>query len=269
LFRAVIRFLVYSNLFVAACASLMVIQTWRYFTNSAPDFNYIAFVFFATICSYSFHWWLTNFKNLHLVLLFIGIAGAGYFFYFLLDYWFYLLAAAFTTFLYSAPKIAHPWFRYLRKFALGKTIFLAFMWTLVTTMLPILFTGEAWTRPQILFVIHRFFMVYAICIIFDYRDREDDKSSGIKSLITYLNEKSINILFYCSSFIAIGTAAALLLTGFSPMLVLFLLVPVIVTMILFEPAKKNFSDILYYLALDGMMAVSALFMLVYSAFKYF
>jgi 1,4-dihydroxy-2-naphthoate octaprenyltransferase len=143
------------------------------------------------------------------------------------------------------------------------------MWTYVTTALPVILTGATWDEPVVLFTVNRYFLVYAICILFDFRDREDDKAAGIRSLITYLHEKGITILFYFSIAVAIASALGLLVLDFSFMHVVFLVIPVLITAFLYPVAKKNFSDVLYYLVLDGLMALSALFMLLYSAFKYF
>ena len=215
------RFFIYSNLFIACCAVLMVFQTYGLLLNANPDIPFVLFVFFATITSYSFHWyltpvlntapiarekWLLAHRNIHAALFIIGIAGAGITGFFLLDHWQWLLLSAFITFLYSAPKIPHPYFRMLRKIALGKTIFLALVWMYVTTMLPLLISEQPWKTSFTLFSISRFFLIYAICILFDYRDRDYDKTIGIRSLITWLSEKGITLLFYviADSFCLIG-----------------------------------------------------------------
>jgi 4-hydroxybenzoate polyprenyltransferase len=256
----------------------MVHQADRLFNSGTSSFSLIAFVFFSTICSYSFHWyltdrrarpsprinWLNRFRFIHVVLFFLGIAGAGYYFFLLIDYWPWLVIAAAGAFLYSAPKIPHPIFRALRKVAVGKTIFLSFVWMYVTTVLPVVIAGHEWTVPVILFFIYRFFMVYAICILFDYRDREDDRAAGIRSLVTFMKEKNITILFICSLVIAVAAAAGMLYTGFTPLHFLFLAIPCIITGLLYEYARKNFPDMFYYFTLDGLMALSALLMLVAS-----
>lgn len=267
-----LAFLVYSNLFIAACAVLMVFQTCRLLLHSDPDFSFLAFVFCATLCSYSFHWhltpdidmdsdrlrWLKNYRKVHLVLFVIGVLGAAYFGSFLLRHWPWLLLAAFITFLYSAPKIPHPFFRMLRKVALGKTIFLAFMWMYVTTALPLQLSDKPWQPDFSLFSLSRFFFIYAICIIFDYRDKEYDKSIGIRSLITWLNDKGIAILF-ATSLLAFALFTLLLLYyGYSYAVIGALLLPGLIAAALYRHVTKEFSDILYYFILDGLMALSAM-----------
>ena len=251
---------------------LMVEQTTRLLLHAAPQAGFTGFVCCATICSYSFHWWLTpdielpsdrlrwlkKNRPVHLVLFFAGLAGSAWFGLALLNHWPWLLLAAFITFLYSAPKIPHPLFRLLRKVALGKTIFLAFVWMYVTTLLPLQLSDRPWQNDFSLFAGSRFFLVYAICILFDYRDRDYDRSIGIRSLITWLGEKGICILFILSLLIFAGLTLLLLPYGHAPGVIGMLLAPGILLALLYRHVTRNFSDMVYYLLLDGLMALSAL-----------
>jgi len=248
----------------------MVYQTCLLF--SIPfSFALAGFVFFGSVCSYNFHWYLTpphvenpsgkmawNISNkmVHLILFILGLAGSALFTFLLIEHWFWLGITAFLTFLYSAPKIAHPVFSYLKKVALGKTIFLAFAWTHVTSLLPLVIELKTVNAAAIWFVANRFFYLYAICILFDYRDVEEDRKAGIKSLITYLNEKGIDALFWGSILIVVVTSF-ILLNYFSIAEVVALLIPVILLSLLYYPSKKNSSDYLYYFVLDGLMMLSA------------
>ena len=275
---ALFRFFVYSNLFIAVCAVLMVIQTDQlvHARVTPADLYFIAFVFFSTICSYSFHWYLSSpsvlsspriawqhrHHSLHLVFFIVGLIASAIFFLYLRDHWFWLLVSAIITFLYTAPKIPHPYFRVLRKIALGKTIFLAFVWMYVTTILPVLVSDRPWQPGFFLFIISRFFLIYAICILFDYRDRADDKIKGIRSLITWLDEKGIRNLFIFSLLVFTAATAGMLFYDYNVPTVLILIIPGIIVALLFNHARRNFADMLYYFVLDGLMALSALLMLV-------
>jgi len=269
-------FFIYSNLFIAVCAVLLTHQLYRLVLNSPVNPQYAGFVFFSTLCSYSFHWyfsstsvlpsarinWLNRFRNVHAIFFFLGLAGVLFFISYFLEFWPWLLAAAAATFLYSAPKIPNKYLRLLRKVALGKTIFLAAVWTYVTTVLPIIISGQDWTPAFSLFVISRYFFIYAICILFDLRDREDDKAAGIRSLITYLGTGSIKILFTIS--LLIFAIATLLLYNyhFSSVQIMLLSAPGIILALLYNRASRDFSDMLYYFVLDGLLAFSALLTLI-------
>lgn len=261
----------FSSLFIALCAIMMTLQTNELLKLEYNRVNYLAFVFFSTICSYNFHWYLTpdsfqehnraswtrQHKRLHLVLFFIGAIGSAWFF-FSFRQWFWLGVPVILTFLYSAPKLPYAPFSWLKKVAIGKTLFLALVWLYVTTLAPIILGGDDWQPAYVYFACSRFFLVYAICIVFDYRDREDDRKDGIRSMITYFSEKGINVLFYGSLLTFAISTAALYFSGFPVLTILLLLVPGFVVLALYNTAKRNFSDYLYYFVLDGLMMLSAL-----------
>lgn len=254
----------------------MGIQTFRFLLDVSPDWNLLSFIFFATICSYSFHWFLTSHsvipsprvgwaidnKYIHLFLFFIGLTGAGIFFFSLIHYWLWLLLAGIITFLYSAPKIPHPLFRALRKVALGKTIFLAVVWMYVTTILPIVVSHSPWHPSYLFFISSRFFFIYSICILFDLRDREDDKANGIRSLITFLSPGNIFIAFVLTLLLFAVTTLWLVQYNYTWFSVFLLFIPGIIVAGLYNYAKNNFSDMLYYFVLDGLMAFSAILLLI-------
>jgi len=271
--RKIFRFFVFSNLFIACCALIMVYQTCDLLLHTTPAPAWLAFIFFGTISSYSFHWYLTEApaapltgreqwhihnRWIYIPLFIVGVTGSIVSTFFLIHHWPWLLLTALITFLYSAPKIPNPWFRVLRKIALAKTIFLAFVWMYVTTMLPLELSGQDWQPAFTLFSASRFFLIYAICILFDYRDREHDKQVGIRSLITWLSFTNITRLFVFSLLIFVITTLLLLRHDFDIQTVLLLLVPGIVTASLYRTATRQFSDMLYYFILDGLMALSSI-----------
>jgi 1,4-dihydroxy-2-naphthoate octaprenyltransferase len=265
------KFFVYSNLFIASCAVLMVSQSYQLLLHADPDPYLLAFVFFSTICSYSFHWYLSSDSApgssrslwqqqnhyIHVIFFIIGLIGSAIFFFTLSRHWFWLLLSAVPTFLYTAPKIPNKYFRALRKIALGKTIFLSMVWMYVTTILPVVINDTVWRADTILFVASRFFLIYAICILFDRRDREEDKAKGIRSLITFLNEGGIKTLFILSLLIFGISTFGLGFYQYSAITVFLLLIPGIITSFLYNYAWKKSSDILYYFTLDGLMALSS------------
>src|SRR6185436_14185039 len=187
-----------------------------------------------------------------------GLAGAAICFFFIKEHWFYIGISAVFTFLYSAPKISFRPFQWLKKIAIGKTIFLALAWTYVTAALPILIEENDLSLKAILFCSGQFFLIYAICILFDFRDREDDKAEGIRSMITYFNEKGIDILFSVSVIIFIILVFLLQDQGIKWSNIILLLVPAIILVLLYKYSKRNFSDYLYYFVLDGLMMLSGL-----------
>ncbi len=262
----------------------MIWQTNRLLTVAPISGRLAAFVFFSTICSYNFHWWLTpgsaalsyrvrwtqQHKPLHFILYLAGAIGAIVYFFSLHQHWPALCLGALLTFLYSAPKLPQTIFKDLKRIAVGKTLFLSLVWMYVTTMLPVFIALAPWTTACTLYALNRFFLIYAICILFDYRDREDDRAEGIRSLITYLNEPGIDAVFFISlALFAVTGAWLFAATGSHPyaghtaLALTLLLIPGVILGALYKQAKKRPSDYLYYFVLDGLMMFSGLLMLIF------
>jgi 4-hydroxybenzoate polyprenyltransferase len=251
-------------------------MTWQssYLLRLTISKDYYWFVFFATICSYNFHWYLTprgetlaertrwslEHKNTHLIFYFAGVIGSLIFFYKLREHWFALFFATLLTFLYSAPKIPLPYFRFLKQVAIGKTIFLTVVWTYVTAILPVFIGGQHFNHEMKWFAASRFFLIYGICILFDYRDRTYDKEEGIRTMVNYFDENGVNRIFVFSILAFVIFTIGLLFSGVSVLIVLVLIIPGIVLYSIYPKAKNNNSDYLYYFVLDGLMMLSALLM---------
>lgn len=268
-------FLLFSSLYIAICAVLMAYQVAVLFLHSDIPFAFYGFIFFSTVCSYNFHWYLTTHsatgserlqwaskhKSLHLLLSLLGLFGAIVAFAFIWQYWCWIGIGAFITFLYTAPKIPGKYFAGLKKIALGKTLFLAFAWTYITTVLPLKVAGDPWMAGLGWFTAGRFFLIYGICILFDYRDRDDDKADGIRSMITWFDEKGIDRLFMLSMMLFVCCSLLLLKTGFTNTGLIIILIPGLILSFLYRYGKRHFSDYLYYFILDGLMMLSAILML--------
>ncbi len=257
-------------------------MTWQssYLLGLHVTWNYYGFVFFATLCSYNFHLYLTpvtahraadrsqwsaRHKNTQLLFYFIGVIGSLIFFFKLKNHWFALFFATLLTFLYSAPKIPLPYFRFLKQVAVGKTIFLTAVWTYVTAILPVFISGEQhFTHEMKWFAASRFFLIYGICILFDYRDREDDREEGLRTLVNYFDETAVTRLFRFALIAFIFFTCGLLISGVPVVSVVFILIPGFILLILFRQAKKSESDYLFYFVLDGLMMLSGLLMAIAS-----
>ena len=269
-------FFLYSNLFIAVCAVIMAWQTCTLLLHQSLSLDLAGFIFFGTLTSYSFHWMLTpadnsassrtawqqQFRWFHTVLLVISVGATAFFLLPLLDHWPLLLFTAVITFLYSAPKIPHPLFGILKKVALGKTLFLAIVWMHVTTLLPLLVSDQSWQPSFGWFAASRFFLIYAICILFDRRDRESDIALGIRSLITRLSEGSIRFLFFISLAFFFISTIALYFHQITPIVIAILLIPGLILVPLYRYAIHKGGDIFYYFVLDGFMALSSLLTLI-------
>jgi 4-hydroxybenzoate polyprenyltransferase len=207
--------------------------------------------------------WTNRHRKLHIVLIVLSALPAIYSVLHFLPWWPWFGLAAFLTFLYSAPKIPSRLSRILSQIAIGKTLFLTFVWTYVTTVLPIILGSTGFHTEQLLFCLSRFFLIYAICILFDLRDKEADTAQGIRSLITYLSEGNVLKLFYLTIAAFVVSTVVLPLPG---LMIGILLLPGFITAMLYRPNLQQQSDYYFYFVLDGLMMLSGLITLILKAY---
>lgn len=247
----------------------MVYQVYLLFGLPVNE-AYLGFTFCGTLCSYNFHWFLTpasfggtykarwsvSHKWLHAAL-FLGALGAAFYFGFqLLTFWPWLVATAFFTFMYSAPMIPLVATRALQKIAVGKTLFLALTWTQVTVLLPLIIAGATLHQSELLYLAIRFFLIYGVCIVFDYRDREQDRRQGIRSMVTILEPLGVHWYFAAVMTAFFLCTLAFLTQGMPLQKVLALLAPGLLLSVLYRYSLRQNGDYLYYFVLDGLMALS-------------
>ncbi len=207
-FKKLLHFFLFSNLFIAGAAVVMGWQTLELYAGDKQYGVYYAFLFCATLTSYSAHWylstvpgnstrnaWLQEYRFLHSWFFFLGLAGTAWFGWQLREHWFWLALAGLPTFLYTAPKIPYPLFNGLKRITIGKTFFLSAVWTYATTLLPIQIAAVSGKPSFWLFLAGRFLLLYGICILFDYRDREEDKKDGILTLLHIFDDKQVQLFF--------------------------------------------------------------------------
>ena len=288
LLRAVLDFVVFGNLYIGVCALVMCRYTQLFFLLPSKDF-FLPFVFFSTLCSYSFHWFLTPVPSVEIIvgsfsvsemrgdrvnwtlrykkvlgLLFvIGSLGAIYCFVPLIAYIIWLAPVAFLTGLYSAPKIPFAPFIYLRGYVVGKTLYLTVVWTYVTAVLPLLLLGKEWSLVYSAFVMNRFFLILPICMLFDYRDLQEDKASGIRNLMGFMTEWQMTVAYRVCLFLGFAMCAWLSLYSISGLRILTLGLAGFVLAVSIPRMKRYESDYWYYVYLDSLMAGSGFAWLVF------
>ena len=270
-FLSSLNFFVFSNLFIAFCAVFMVCQTQKLLHLSHLPTVFLLFVFFATLSSYSLHWYLTepaensirnvwNVENRKILrgLFCFSVVGGSVCFWFLRAFWVEILGIGFVTFLYTAPKIPVRPFTYLRGMAVGKTFYLAASWVFVTTILPIFIAQETWQIEYIWFVLNRLFLVFSVCLLFDFRDQTADRAAKIKSITVFLNPQKLSIVLSISLLCGVFSGLRLHEFGFSWLIFSILSIPFILLFFLFRYVIRERSDYLYFIILDGLMAISSI-----------
>ncbi len=164
------------------------------------------------------------------------------------------------AFMYSWPLLPFKQKKRLREFGWLKIIVLAGVWTIVTSVLPILYAHKQISDYPFEILI-RFLFIFTLCIVFDIRDMHADQADNITTLPNIVGMKNsyhlINItlvLFAALSFVQY------LRYPITERLIGALLTAVI-TKIVVDYLKKHPSVKAYLGLADGVMMVYALLVL--------
>ena len=265
-----LQIFIFGNIYISLCAVLMVTYTNHIF-NLNTNTDLLLFIFFATLTSYSFHWyltpdvhsnseryiWVNNNKSLLLGLFLLSSVFSLIFILPFKDHIITIAVIAFLTFLYSASKIPYKPFEFFKKVIIGKTAYLALVWTFVTVILPVIVSGKIWDTENTLFSVNRFLLIYPICILFDYRDKDEDREQHINNIMSLLSLDSIKKLFYLFVTAFMISSLIFFQYNFSFLQVIIILIPGMFLLFSFNHSILTKSDYWFYFYLDGLMMLSA------------
>ena len=234
------------------------------------DFYFIPFIFFSTLCSYSLHWsltkhlnpasarlnWTSRHKKFLVWLFIISFVCTDITFIPIARYYLTLLPLAFITFMYTAPKIPMKLFLFIRRIAVLKTTYLTLVWVFTTSVLPVVVSGSPWKYEMSLFVINRFLLIYPICVLFDYRDREEDRLEGIKNIATALSPRGLDYVFSLSMILNLLSAFLFQSVFGNWFYTASCIIPALLLIFTYRISKNSKSDLWFYFYLDGLMALS-------------
>jgi len=176
--KSLIRFIVFSNLWVAFCVLGLALSSELLFSTS--NYHISQFVFFATLFTYNFQRvvriekglnhvrkeWLAK-QNIAIYILMIcgGLVSAYRFFEFQLITQVIIVIVGLLSVLYPFG---------LRKIPFSKIFIISFVWA-VSTMLLLILENDILISQNIVFhLLSRFLFVFAITIPFDIRDLKYD-----------------------------------------------------------------------------------------------
>jgi len=207
-----ISFFVYSNLFLAFCATAYTAKTSLLLYSDNGNLHVNSMVFFATLFLYCFHrinkkkslagdegleernGWVVTHKAVFYALIIISLL----FMLIELRYmpvrtWLVFIPVGLLGMGYTFPLIptAKGWKR-LRDLYWLKTFWIAFAFCWLTTFLPVVYRESltATTKPEVLFIfIRSLLFLFAMCIPFDIRDMHFDRMKGVSTLPVRLGAK--------------------------------------------------------------------------------
>lgn len=276
--KKIAEFILFSSIFIAACAVSLCIETNVLLDVSLNSFSFYCFVFGATIVQYNLHYsmkkvavkdserlrWTLQNKNLHFVLLVTGCLLILFsFFSFHLKHFLILGVLGCISVLYSFPFLPFGKKKRIKDYGYIKIITLSLLWTLVTVWLPV---SNLVVNPALfVFVfVKRFVFMFILCLLFDVRDIEIDDKENIKTLAVMLGKKKSYSLSYF--LLILFVALSVIQYFFYPQMVFLLamLVSSVITWVIIELTKKTNSDFIYLAGVDGMMLVQAVLVYLFS-----
>lgn len=267
-----LRFILSHSIFVAVCAAALCWQTVL-LLRLTEDYLLYTFVFFATLCSYNLYWLMSRYffrprgmsiaelisgTPVQAALFLVSAAGTGIFYFKSGLTWLEVLPAVLLTLVYSGQLIPLPQFRFTRRVGILKTILLAFTWTYVTALLPIMHLGLQVDEPGLFIISRRFLFMLMLCIIFDSRDIAVDKIRGLRSLATELSSRTLGLLIFIIFGVLFLSNFLSVRFGISTAHMIALQVSTVVLLITYYYSTKKQGYYFYYFFVDGMMLFSAL-----------
>jgi 4-hydroxybenzoate polyprenyltransferase len=249
--------------------SIAFAGTAHAFQLSIPS-PYYFFLFFSSTCAYSFHWyWTTTQQNgekdiwslknkngLFILSLLTFLAGLYCAIQLPLNSILYAIPLVLMSIVYTAPKIPH--FKQLSKYIKVKSFYLALAWSYTIAILPFLVSEGNLQKLQFHFGFQQFAIFYAICILFDYRDRVADMQGGIKNLLYQFGGpvlSKIMIVLCCASILSIIYCELAWSARF------LLWIPAFIFIIFHRQWMQQKDDFTYYGIIDGLLFVNGLLML--------
>lgn len=204
-------FILYSNLFTGICAISLTIHT--YFIMGEHIFTVnpfiIATIFFATFLTYNINiflvegvgtertLWRDRNQRLIKILLatsLLGLLTCSFWLSFEILFLFILLGS--LSFLYTIPTPLNK--TALRQIPYLKIFLIAFVWSSVTILFPLIELKQPLLNNKILLLfLERFIFILSITIPFDIRDYKSDKENKIRTIpgiIGIENSKKLSVI---------------------------------------------------------------------------
>jgi len=282
-FAQVIRFLVYSNIFIALSATAYTARTSLLLYGNNGNWHVNSIVFAATLLLYCFHRinkkkflisdenleernnWMSMNKRFYYVLIGIALIILGVqLLYMPLRSWLVFIPSGLLGLGYTFPIIPTKkgWKR-LRDIYWLKTVWIAFVFSWLTTFLPVVYEESisAMLTPKVLFIFCRALLfIFAICIPFDIRDMNFDRKRGVKTLPVSVGAKaSINIGIVLLSGFIILVVVEYYWIGLNMKIASALLLSSLLTICLLPLAKNKRPALIFPLLYDGAMLIQWLF----------
>ena len=276
--KRLLAFLLFSSIFIALCAVSFAAETNIILGLPLNSAGFYLFIFGATLFQYNSHYvlkssaavnsarlaWTIKNKRIHYFLLLLGfLLIIISLFSFSLKHFYILIFLGVIAFFYSFPFLPVGKKKRLKEFGILKILTLTLLWTLVTVWFPV---NTMDYDPALFWLVFakRFLFMFVLCLLFDMRDVDVDRQSGIKTFPVRLGSKNTYLLSYLTLVAFLILSAIQFYYWGQPGFFIAMILSVIATFLVIEITKKNQSDFVFLAGIDGMMLLQALFVYVFS-----
>lgn len=277
-----IHLIVFSNFFVSLCVAALTYRTFLYF-NFPPSNALLVLVFSATYFIYNFQRlvrmnqkeideayigfrmkWVFNNKTPIIISLIISVVVIIISLLFLTIKTRMVLALmGFFSVIYVIKIIPYnnKWLA-LRDIPFLKIFVIAFVWALVTGLLPIISSKDLIqiNLQHILFLTKQFLFVVAITIPFDIRDMKYDVEKGVKTfpLVIGINRTIALGVLLLLGFVAISSYEFIALQCITMKLWIAEITAILLVMVLLLLSKKQQPELFYSFIIEGTSLLLAI-----------
>jgi 4-hydroxybenzoate polyprenyltransferase len=275
LFKPVLDFLLFSNVFMALCAVAQALVTFH-LIGSRPLYTVLALLFTSTIGIYNFcilltkpaepqqspylrvRWFFSHHRLMVTCTIVAILSLVPLFFLISTESKLLLIFLGIISFSYSLPLFSFGEQKFgLRNIPGLKPFLITMVWTLSSVLLPILEAQEMHLtdvsmRDTMLLIAKRFLFIGALTVPFDIRDLFDDRKFGLRTIPVVLGEKKAYL--FCQVLLA-GYVVLLFLyknAGFSPDFWALTLTAVLAGWLIFRSEWEK-NEYYYFLYMDGVL----------------
>ncbi|MBL7836968.1 MAG: UbiA family prenyltransferase [Bacteroidetes bacterium] len=281
--KKITDFILYSNLYIALVALAFTFEAQILLNQEIGWHPYLFIIFFATFFDYNLHRlytllkypkalqldkhkWVSQNKQMFYGLMLVSTIG------FLVSIYLAkkavlmaLLPLALLTIFYSLPFYADV---RLRDIPYAKLFLIAFNWTMITLVLPIVQSGQSIELFHFMALsTERFLFMCAICLPFDIRDIESDKLSGLLTIPIKIGEQAAWQL--SSALMITSLLMSLIYHGLKGEMTTALALGTsgVINLVLLNSGKLRRMANFHHGVVDGMMLIQAMMVILFWTFK--
>ncbi len=263
----------FTSLFTACCAMGLCMSTERMVSGRIPPFfsSLHVLIFGATLAVYNMHilvrrstpersdlsaWSVRN-KHWLYIFLVAGILACTASLFFVPAS--VLVASGIMgalAFFYSVPVLPFRNLKSIRDIGIIKIIVLASVWTTVTTVLPILYSGKS--IPAFPYeVTIRFVFIFTLCVAFDIRDIQTDIGASVHTVPVLVGIKNSTRIINTGIVLFTMLGVVQYLIRFRTEQFVGIVITALVTKFILQYVRDHPSDRAYMGLVDGCMLLYA------------